>query len=85
MRNDTDVLFEQFVEARCVAVLLTDHYRETRASDADRAELWDSVIRQTEAARMLLESWLQSGKLADRAPMPSLTAALSANGTQVRT
>jgi hypothetical protein len=32
----------------------------------DRDKLWPNVTRQTEAARMLLENWLQRGKLSDK-------------------
>ena len=61
------VLYEEFVDARRVAVELTDRYRETSADDPSRPELWERVVRQTETARLLLEKWLQFGKLADDA------------------
>jgi hypothetical protein len=60
MRFEHSVLYEQFVAARREAVALTDHYRATGAEDPSRAELWERVVRQTETARGLLESWLQS-------------------------
>jgi len=58
MRIDDTVLYEQFAEARLKAVELTDAYRETAADDPRRAVLWEGVVRQTELARGLLESWL---------------------------
>jgi len=60
MRIDETMLYEQFVAARLKAVELTDAYRETSTDDPRRAVLWDGVIRQTEVARGLLESWLAS-------------------------
>ena len=60
MRFDDTVLYEQFVNARLKAVELTDTYRQTSADDPRRAVLWEGVVRQTELARGLLESWLAS-------------------------
>jgi hypothetical protein len=57
-----DVLYEQFVAARLKAVELTDAFRETPTDDPRRAILWDEVVRQTEQARGLLESYLAVGK-----------------------
>jgi hypothetical protein len=71
MRFDDTVLYEQFVNARLKAVELTDTYRETSADDPRRAVLWEGVVRQTEVARGLLESWLASD--------PEATAEASAN------
>ena len=60
---DDSVLFERFVDARRHAVELTDHYHAAAAQgDLHRAELWAQVVVQTEAARLLLESWLESGR-----------------------
>jgi len=61
MRFDDTIVYEQFVAARLKAVELTDAYRETSADDPRRAILWENVVRQTELARGLLESWLTSG------------------------
>jgi hypothetical protein len=63
MRIDDTVLYEQFVAARMKAVELTDSYRETTADDPRRAVLWEGVVRQTELARGLLESWLRSDRV----------------------
>jgi len=54
------MLYEQFAAARLRAVELTDAYRETAVDDPRRAVLWEGVVRQTELARGLLESWLAS-------------------------
>ncbi len=62
MRFDDTVLYEQFVAARLKAVELTDAFHETPADDPRRAILWDEVVRQTEQARGLLESYLAVGK-----------------------
>jgi hypothetical protein len=59
MRIDDPALYEQFVDARREAVELTDHYHDIAPNDPYRAELWQRVVVQTEAARALLESWLQ--------------------------
>jgi hypothetical protein len=64
MRVEDMVLYEQFVAARLKAVELTDAYRETAADDPRRAVLWESVVRQTELARGLLESWLATSSTA---------------------
>jgi hypothetical protein len=69
MRMDDTVLYEQFVEARLKAVELTDFYRSTPADDPRRAVIWETVVRQTELARGLLESWLHSNR-----PAPELVA-----------
>jgi hypothetical protein len=61
MPLDDTMLYEQFAAARLKAVELTDAYRETAADDPRRAVLWEGVVRQTELARGLLESWLASG------------------------
>ena len=61
MRIEETVLYEEFVRARQEAVALTDKYREAYETDAlDRDQLWERVVRQTETARLLLESWLES-------------------------
>jgi hypothetical protein len=60
MRFYDTVLYEQFVNARLKAVELTDTFRETSVDDPRRAVLWEGVVRQTEVARGLLESWLAS-------------------------
>ncbi len=64
MRIDETVLYQQFVDARLKAVELTDAYRATAADDPRRAILWEGVVRQTELARGLLESWLHAGSAA---------------------
>ena len=58
MSLEGTILYEQFTDARRVAVELTDRYLATPRDDPRRAELWDCVVRQTETARQLLESWL---------------------------
>jgi hypothetical protein len=58
MPLDDTMLYEQFAAARLKAVELTDAYRETSADDPRRAIFWEGVVRQTELARGLLESWL---------------------------
>jgi hypothetical protein len=62
--NET-VLYEEFLRAREKAIALSVRYR---ASNPPDAELWDSVMRQTETARLLLERWLRAGKLTEQAP-----------------
>jgi hypothetical protein len=58
---DDSVLFERFVDASRQAVELTDHYHEAAAQgDPQRAEIWERVVVQTEEARLLLESWLET-------------------------
>ena len=76
MRFDENVLYEQFVDARRLAVELTDRYRETAPNDPRRDELWQRVVIQTEEARALLESWLQSRGVTARAE-PALRSAPS--------
>lgn len=61
MSLEGTVLYEQFVDARRVAVELTDHYNQIPKSDPTKDEVWDRVVRQTEAARQLLELWLRAG------------------------
>jgi hypothetical protein len=58
MQIDVTVLYEEFVRARQEAVELTDRYRDAPANAPDRDLLWARVVRQTETARSLLESWL---------------------------
>lgn len=58
MRLEETMLYEQFVAARLEAVQLTDAYYQTPSDDPRRAVLWEGVVRQTEIARGLLESWL---------------------------
>jgi hypothetical protein len=60
MPIDHTVLYEEFLAARLRAVELTDAYREMPADDPCRPLMWDGVVRQTEHARSLLESWLGS-------------------------
>ena len=61
MQIDESVLYEEFVRARQEAVALADRYREAYEADApDRDQLWERVVHQTETARVLLESWLDS-------------------------
>jgi hypothetical protein len=67
MRIDDPALFEQFVDARREAVQLTDYYHAINENDPQRQVVWQQVVVQTEAARALLESWLQSR----RAPAPT--------------
>jgi hypothetical protein len=54
-------LLEDFERARQEAVELTDQYREMPLSGPERAVLWARVVRQTETARGLLQSWLDKG------------------------
>jgi len=61
MSLEGTILYEQFADARQEAVELMDHYRAIPHDDPRRAEVWDRVVRQTETARQLLESWLRSG------------------------
>jgi hypothetical protein len=60
MRIDDTVLYEQFEAARSRAVEITDRYHEAAANDPRRDGLWESVMRETEVARSLLEAWLHS-------------------------
>jgi hypothetical protein len=76
MRIDETVLYEEFVRARQAAVELTDRYRESPMDAPDRDLLWERVVRQTETARLLLESWLEGEiELYRGAPPELLTAA----------
>ena len=53
---------------RCVrAAVLMDEFRETDAAAPRRPVLWQRVVKQTEASRLLLESWLLSS-----APAPAI-------------
>jgi hypothetical protein len=54
----TTALFEEFVDARCSAIELTDRFHALNVDDPNRAQDWDGVVRQTETARLLLEKWL---------------------------
>lgn len=81
MRIDDTVLYEQFVQARLEAVELTDSYRETAADDPRRAILWEGVMRQTELARGLLESWLQANQ--SNAEVRPVNALLTASSSSV--
>lgn len=65
---DETILYEQFLEAREQAIALSDRFAATPKTDPARDELWDSVLRQTETARALLERWLRMGNLSDLAP-----------------
>jgi hypothetical protein len=60
MPFEDSMLYEQFVDARLKAVELTDSYRQTAVDDPRRGVLWEGVVRQTEVARGLLESWLEA-------------------------
>lgn len=75
MRLNETMLYEQFVAARLKAVELTDAFRETSSDDPRRAVLWEGVVRQTEVARGLLESWLAAGQpIAERRTANTLSA-----------
>jgi hypothetical protein len=66
MLRDATVLFEEFGRAQQAAIELTDRYWDCRVGDPRRPMLWDEVMRQTEAARQLLEQWLccpQAGQI----------------------
>jgi hypothetical protein len=65
MSLEGTVLYEQFSDARREAVELTDQYHAIPHDDPHRAEVWDRVVHQTEAARQLLEQWLRRGTLSD--------------------
>jgi hypothetical protein len=67
MPDDDSALYEQFVDARLKAVELTDSFRQTAADDPRRAVMWEGVVRQTELARGLLESWLMAAETANTA------------------
>jgi hypothetical protein len=58
MRLKQDVSYEDVVEARARAVELTDRYHASSAEDPRRGELWADVVRQTEHARRVLQTWL---------------------------
>jgi len=53
-------LYAQFDAERRKAVELTDAYRNTAADDPRRAVIWTDVVHHTDAARQLLESWLDA-------------------------
>lgn len=67
------MLYERFVDARLKAVALTDSFRQTAANDPRRPIMWECVVRQTELARCLLESWLvatgEAAETANTAPV----------------
>jgi hypothetical protein len=65
MSSSDTLLYEHFESARVRAVELTDRYRATACDDPAKGLLWDGVVRQTELARCLLESWLRSGSPPD--------------------
>jgi hypothetical protein len=58
MSNVESTLYEAFVDARKVAMASSDQYQQAEADDPRRPVLWADVVRQTETARRLLESWL---------------------------
>jgi len=63
---DEAILYEQFIGAREAAIASSDRFASVPSNHPDRDELWDNVVRQTEAARILLEKWLQRGKLSEQ-------------------
>jgi hypothetical protein len=63
MSLEGTVLYAQFADASRQAVELTDQYHAIPRDDPRRAEVWDRVVRQTETARLLLETWLRRGSL----------------------
>lgn len=67
MSQDT-VLYEEFLEARRVAIDLTDTFQRVEAGDPRRAALWEGVVRQTEVARGLLDTWLKVSAVLQHAP-----------------
>lgn len=73
---DETVLYDQFAAARRNAIAITDLYHQAAMSDPNRTEGWERVMRQTESARVLLERWLQLGKVAEaRQPGIAMTNA----------
>jgi hypothetical protein len=56
--DEVDHLYQEFVAAREQAIALTDRYTFAHPDDPRRPELWETAMRQTEVARLLLESWL---------------------------
>ncbi len=78
MRIDETVLYEEFVQARQEAVELTDRYREAPANTPDHDLLWERVVYQTEAARVLLVSWLATASGGED-HAPALRELLAAN------
>ncbi len=58
MPIDEELLYDEFSRARLEAVELTDRYREAPSDAPYRDELWEEVVRQTETARSLLQSFL---------------------------
>jgi hypothetical protein len=82
MSVDETSLFEEFVRARQEAVELTDWYRQASGDAPNHDQLWEQVVRQTEEARSLLETWLEQQSSPARPhtqPMrePSLSQALT--------
>ncbi|GAC1317779.1 MAG: hypothetical protein NVSMB2_11880 [Chloroflexota bacterium] len=67
MSQDT-VLYEEFLEARRVAIDLTDAFQNVEAGDPRREAIWEGVVRQTEVARRLLDTWLRVSAAPQRAP-----------------
>jgi hypothetical protein len=63
---DATQLYEQFLAARERAIAVSDRYAACKPGDPSRAQVWDSVMRETETARSLLERWLRSGSLTER-------------------
>ena len=71
MSVEDTVLYDQFADARRLAVELTDRYHAIPKGDPTRDDAWDSVVRQTETARQLLERWLRTnGEYASATSMP---------------
>ena len=64
--NEDAILYEQFIDAREAAIAVTDCFASVPPNHPDRDKLWDAVMRQTEAARVLLERWLQQGRLSEQ-------------------
>ena len=75
MRIEEPVLYDEFIRARQQAIVLTDEYREAKDADTPaRNQLWARVVRQTETARLLLESWLEYGEPVPEVPYRELVA-----------
>lgn len=80
MLSPETALYEEFLEARRVAIDLTDAFDRTDVNDPGRDAIWERVRRQTEFARRLLDAWLGVSGVCPERPVPSLGWPLSRSG-----
>lgn len=55
-----DPLFEEFQQARCVAIEATDRYHDSSPDDPTRPVLWEIVVDLTKKSKESLLQWLDT-------------------------